>query len=123
MVSPPGDYRKYGVPTIRTDLTAPRIRHIHDRTNYGDESNAYGLINPSIYSAHGVYEKDFLIPRTKDAIRAVFANVGMEVDAAKFDRLYDAAADTHPMRQVSVESFRNVLDKCQAIELKDTCVV
>lgn len=31
--------------------------------NYGDESDAYGLINPSIYSNHGVYEKDFFQPR------------------------------------------------------------
>lgn len=31
--------------------------------NYGDESDAYGLINPSIYSNRGVYEKDFFKPR------------------------------------------------------------
>ena len=31
--------------------------------NYGDESDAYGLINPSIYSNRGVYEKDFFHPR------------------------------------------------------------
>ena len=59
------DYRKYGVPTIRTDLPAPRIRRVSDRVNYGDESNAYGLTNPSIYSTHGVHEKDFLIPRSR----------------------------------------------------------
>lgn len=31
--------------------------------NYGDESDAYGLMNPSIYSNRGVYEKDFFQPR------------------------------------------------------------
>ena len=56
------------MPTIRTDLPAPRIRRVSDRTNYGDESNAYGLTNPSIYSTHGVYEKDFLLPRPKHEV-------------------------------------------------------
>ena len=62
------DYRCYGIPTVRTDLPAPRIRRVDDRTNYGDESDAYGLVNPSIYSTHGVFEKDFLLPRPKDEV-------------------------------------------------------
>ena len=62
------DYRKYGVPTIRTDLPAPRIRRVDDRKNYGDESDAYGLVNPSLFSTHGVYEKDFLLPRSREEV-------------------------------------------------------
>ena len=56
------------MPTVRTDLAAPRIRRIDDRKNYGDESDAYGLLNPSIYTNRGVYEKDFLIPRQKEEV-------------------------------------------------------
>ena len=62
------DYRRYGVPTIRTDLPAPRIRRVDDRKNYGDESDAYGLVNPSVFSLKGVYEKDFLLPRSKEEV-------------------------------------------------------
>ncbi len=62
------DYRKYGVPTIRTDLPAPRIRRVDDRKNYGDESDAYGLVNPSLFSQRGVHEKDFLMPRSKEEV-------------------------------------------------------
>lgn len=62
------DYRRYGVPTIRTDLPAPRIRRVDDRKNYGDESDAYGLVNPSLFSQRGVYEKDFLLPRSKEEV-------------------------------------------------------
>ena len=62
------DFRRYGVPTIRTDLHAPRIRRVDDRKNYGDESDAYGLVNPSVFSLRGVHEKDFLIPRSKDEV-------------------------------------------------------
>ena len=63
------DYRCYGVPTIRTDLPAPRIRRVDDRKNYGDESDAYGLVNPSVFSRKGVYEKDFLLPRSREEVR------------------------------------------------------
>ena len=37
--------------------------------NYGDESDAYGLINPSIYSNHGVHEKDFFQPRDQYEVK------------------------------------------------------
>lgn len=109
------DYRKYGVPTIRTDLPAPRIRRVSDRTNYGDESNAYGLTNPSMYSTHGVFEKDFLLPRPKHELQEIFSNIGLQMDGATFERLYDNAANRHPRGHVSVESFRHVLDESQAL--------
>ncbi|PIK52537.1 putative EF-hand domain-containing family member B [Apostichopus japonicus] len=63
------DFRKYGTPTIRSDLPAPRIKRISDLTNYGDEADALGLINPSIYSNRGVYEKDFFQPRSQEQIQ------------------------------------------------------
>ena len=31
-----------------------------------------------------------------------------------FDQLYDTAAARHPKGQVSVESFRSILDECNA---------
>ena len=62
------DYRTYGVPTIRTDLHAPRIKRVCDNKNYGDESNAYGLVNPSIFSRCNVHDKDFLLPRTPEQV-------------------------------------------------------
>ena len=62
-------YRTYGIPTIRTDIAAPNVRRISDRVNYGDEGNAYALLNPSVYSQRGVNEKHFFEPRTKDEVR------------------------------------------------------
>ncbi|XP_015769583.1 PREDICTED: EF-hand domain-containing family member B-like [Acropora digitifera] len=62
-------WRAYGVPTIRSDLPAPITRRVADSTNYGDESDAYGLINPSIYSNHGVHEKDFFQPRDQYEVK------------------------------------------------------
>ncbi|KAI2654882.1 EF-hand domain-containing family member B [Labeo rohita] len=40
------DDRTYGVPTVRSDLPAPRIKRVSDRTNYGDEATAHDLLNP-----------------------------------------------------------------------------
>ena len=36
--------------------------------NYGDESGAYGLMYPSIYSNSGVYEDDFFAPRSPEEV-------------------------------------------------------
>ncbi|XP_071502668.1 EF-hand domain-containing family member B-like [Diadema antillarum] len=113
------DYRTYGVPTIRSDIAAPRVKRISDSKNYGDESDAYGLINPSIYSNRGVYEKDFFQPRHPEQIKGIFSNIGVEMDQDTFQKLWSLAASRSDRGQVSVESFRNVLDEVQAMQLAD----
>jgi len=45
-------------------------------------------------------------------------NVNMTLQ--QFDDLYDEASRRHPRGDVSVESFRNVLDEIRANELKET---
>ncbi|XP_070570083.1 EF-hand domain-containing family member B-like [Ptychodera flava] len=110
-------FRCYGVPTIRSDLPAPRYRRISDRTNYGDESDAYGLVNPSMYSNRGVYEKDFFQPRRKDEIRTIFTRLGVQMEDDTFDKIWEAAASRNERGHVSVESFRHVLDEVQAQQL------
>jgi hypothetical protein len=40
--------------------------------NYGDESDAYGLINPSVYSKHGVHEKDFFQHRSPNEVQYLY---------------------------------------------------
>ena len=57
--TPTDGYRSFGVPTIRSDLPAPRIKRVGDYTNYGEQSDVYGLVNPSIYTAKGLTERDF----------------------------------------------------------------
>lgn len=62
-------YRSYGIPTIRTDIAPPRFRRISDRNNYGDESNAYGLLCPSIFSQNMVYDRDIFKSRPKEEVK------------------------------------------------------
>lgn len=62
-------YPIYGVPTIRSDIPAPRIRRIDDKKNYGDEGNAYSLLYPSIFGQKGVFERDFFQTRSKKEVQ------------------------------------------------------
>ncbi|PVD37746.1 hypothetical protein C0Q70_00347 [Pomacea canaliculata] len=104
-------FRTYGIPSIRADLPAPRLRRLNDMLNYGDESSAYGLTNPSIYSQHGVYEKELLIPRTSEELKEIFGSMNVHMTGDIFETLYKEIASQHPKGHVSVEAFRNALDE------------
>lgn len=110
------DLRPYGIPTIRSDLPAPRIRRIGNNTNYGDESDSYGLINPSIYSNYGVYEEDFFKSRDPCDMKRILDSIGVEMTNEVFQDLWKEVRTGSPGGQVSVETFRNVLDEKVAEE-------
>lgn len=115
--------RTYGVPTVRADRPAPRTRRISDRTNYGDESDAYGLVNPSVYAKRGVYEKDFFELRPKAEIKMIFQRIGVNLTDEAFDEIWRrvAVSTKHDTEQVaSVESFRGELDRIQATDIHRT---
>ncbi|XP_076978750.1 uncharacterized protein LOC143651822 isoform X2 [Tamandua tetradactyla] len=59
-------YPIFGVPTVLSDIPALRIRCISDRTNYGEEGNAYSLLHPTIFSQKGVFERDFFKTRSEE---------------------------------------------------------
>ncbi|KAM8967084.1 EF-hand domain-containing family member B [Pelodytes ibericus] len=103
-------YRTCGIPTVRTDLAAPRIRRIGDRTNYGDESDAKGLLCPSVFSQNMVYERDFFRTRPKEEISQILRNIGVSMPDQNFDELWSLASKTHPKGEVSIETMRNVLN-------------
>ncbi|XP_059364811.1 EF-hand domain-containing family member B-like [Carassius carassius] len=110
----PADDHTYGVPSVRTDLPAPRIKRISDRTNYGDEATAHDLLHPPLHSLHGVHEKEFFSPRTKDEIAQIFKKVVLGVAEETFEEAWKLASMRHPDGDVCVESFRNVLHELQA---------
>ncbi|XP_005099769.1 EF-hand domain-containing family member B [Aplysia californica] len=111
-------FRTYGVPTIRSDLPAPRVKRVDDRKNYGDEAFAYGLMNPTIYSQHNVHERDLLTPRSLEEIRSIFTNIGVRMTREEMENAYRVASANHPCGFVSVEAFRNVLDEIQMQQIR-----
>lgn len=108
------DQRPYGTPTIRSDLPAPSIRRMGDNANYGDQSDAYGLINPSVYSNLGVFEEDFFKARSQNDIQRIFTNIGLEMSHETFLKVWAEAQNISSNGEVSVESFRNILDEKMA---------
>ncbi len=106
----------YGIPSIRNDLIAPRIKKMTDRTNYGEDGTCFAVVQPSIFSKHGVYEKDVLQPRSKDEIRMIFQNIGVSIPDELFNNIWDNAKSLLPNGDVNVETFRSVLDHAIASE-------
>uniref|UniRef100_A0A8C0EQ22 EF-hand domain-containing protein n=1 Tax=Bubo bubo TaxID=30461 RepID=A0A8C0EQ22_BUBBB len=104
-------YPVCGVPTIRSDIPASRIRHISDRTNYGDEASAYEVLFPSVFSRKGVYERDFLKTRPKTEIAQILRNIGMNISDEGFEEIWKQACMKHHKEEVCAESIRNVLNK------------
>ena len=104
------EWRRYGVPTIRADIPAPRLRRVSDRVNYGDQADMYGLIHPSVYATRGVHERDFFKPRSKVEIFDLFSKIGVKMDEEAFSKTWEKASSLNPSKQVNVENFRTALD-------------
>ncbi|XP_054450833.1 EF-hand domain-containing family member B [Pteronotus mesoamericanus] len=106
-------YPIYGVPTIRSDIPAPRIRRISDRTNYGEEGNAYSLLHPSVFGQKGVFERDFFQTRSKKEIAQILCNIGVKLSDEEFENVWILASKKHHRGEVCIENIRNVLDELQ----------
>ncbi|OCT75848.1 hypothetical protein XELAEV_18031035mg [Xenopus laevis] len=115
-------YRPCGLPSIRTDISPPHIHKLTDRKNYGDEVGVFGLLCPSVFSQHMIYEDEFFKSRSKEEIAQILHNIGVTVSSEDFEELWKKAAKEHPKGEVSVESIRYVLDGMEAdtkLYLKD----
>lgn len=94
------------MPTIRNDIPAPEFKKIQDKTNYGTDGTAWSLLTPSVFSDHGVYERDILQPRPKEVIKQIMKNVGYNLTEEKFEKTWETAKSLNPYGQVSIEEFR-----------------
>uniref|UniRef100_A0A8C9F9G4 EFHB C-terminal EF-hand domain-containing protein n=1 Tax=Pavo cristatus TaxID=9049 RepID=A0A8C9F9G4_PAVCR len=107
---PTNNYPVCGVPTIRSDIPAPRIRRISDRTNYGDEANAYALLFPSVFSQKGVYEGDFFKSRPKAEVQSTLEHRKFHVNMRK------------NVFTLSVAEHWNKLVESPSLEILKTCL-
>ncbi|KAG2464867.1 EFHB protein, partial [Polypterus senegalus] len=106
-------YRTCGIPSVRTDLAAPCIKRVSDRTNYGDESDVRGLVNPSLYTLKGVTEKHLFMSRSKSEIATIFHNTGMDIPEDTFQQVWNLASKQHRKGLVCIETFNNALNEIQ----------
>ncbi|KAM9782540.1 EF-hand domain-containing family member B [Neosynchiropus ocellatus] len=109
------DSRTFGVPTVRSDLPAPRIKRVSDSTNYGDTSTAANLLHPPLHSLQGVHERHFFSPLTKAEVTEIFRNVGVSVSEETFEEAWKLAAMRDAAGEVCVEAFRTALKEIGAM--------
>ncbi|KAM9287938.1 LOW QUALITY PROTEIN: EF-hand domain-containing family member B, partial [Cariama cristata] len=110
-------YPACGVPSIRSDIPAPRNCPISDRTNYGDEANAYELL-PSVKR---VYARDFFKARPKAEIAQILCNIDVNISDERFEEIWKQACMKHQKEEVCVESIRTVLDEIHGSHTKTSC--
>lgn len=102
--------RAFGLPSVRTDLEAPPGRRsVADLTNYGDECGAAALLNPQRFDNKGVPDREFLLRRKKDELRALVEAGGpsMAEAAMDFDNIHAQAQDLFDdgLELVSLDAF------------------
>lgn len=112
--------RVYGVASIRNDLVAPSYKKMMDRKNYGNDGNVWSIVSPSVFTQHGVYEKDVLKPRSKDELQVIFKNIGYDLSPELFERIWSSVSSQNPYGVVSVEEFRNEMDRVNSSEVIQT---
>jgi hypothetical protein len=94
---------------------APEFKKIQDKTNYGNDGNAWSLLTPSVFAQHGVYESDVLKPRSKEDIFKIFTNVGYDLSPATFEATWSSAQQLNPYGEVSIEEFRSALEQLSPV--------
>jgi len=114
--TPAGDWstkqmRYYGTPSVRYDIEVPKVRRIHDETNYGDQPSVQRTINPSPFGRRAIPDIDLYRARPLSELKTLFSCSGVDLTDEQFSQLFHQAAMCDPSgcNQVSVESFRSVL--------------
>ncbi|XP_032938244.1 EF-hand domain-containing family member B [Catharus ustulatus] len=117
---PTSCYPVCGVPTIRSDIPAPRIRRLTDTTNYGDQGNSFAILFPSVFSQKGVYEKDILKKRPKAEIKQVLHNMGMNVADERFEEIWKQVCTKHEIKELCdcEENMWDILNKIHESRIK-----
>jgi hypothetical protein len=110
---PADEVRKFGVPSVRGDIPAPRTRSVADHQNYGDEPGAFTLIYTSKFATSGVDEIDFVTPKPKATLKAIVQIAFQEVSDEAFEHAYQGSIDGGEETEVSVESWRQAYNTMQ----------
>ncbi|XP_050173788.1 EF-hand domain-containing family member B [Myiozetetes cayanensis] len=104
-------YPMCGIPTIRSDIPAPRIRRLSDTTNYGDQGSSFALLFPSVFGQNGVHERELLKKRPKAEIAQMLHNIGMDVSGEKLEEIWKQVCTKHEIKELCdcKENMWNIL--------------
>ena len=97
--------RRFGTPSVRSDIPKYARRSVADNQNYGDDVNAQFLLHPSQFAALGVEDEEFIKPRSKSYIKSLFLDTGYGLTEEEFDKCYASICDNNG--EVGVDKFRH----------------
>ncbi|XP_048521250.1 EF-hand domain-containing family member B isoform X2 [Dendroctonus ponderosae] len=111
-----------GIPSIRHDLPRPVAPSGGIRAaieNFGDETSAKSVVNPSIYTNFGLTYRDFFLPRSSQVIRNLFEKLGYNFIEGNFEKLWEMGVKEDQTGQVCIDTFKRLLQsKCQPLRLR-----
>ncbi|CAI9728773.1 Hypothetical predicted protein [Octopus vulgaris] len=107
------DWRCYGVPNFRTDLIPPKIQNFSDPINYANQSDAFNLIRPSIYSEYGM-DLEMMKPRTLDELKDIYGRSGLPTDEETFLKMHCIVTNGNPEEKVSLDSIQKLFQRSGA---------
>eukprot|EP00164_Ancoracysta_twista_P007112 GFYU01010040.1.p1 GENE.GFYU01010040.1~~GFYU01010040.1.p1 ORF type:complete len:332 (+),score=104.82 GFYU01010040.1:25-996(+) len=97
--------RVFGVPSIRHDVPAPKIKSVADNQNYGGEPDGKSLLYPSAFTSQGVTEEDFCQDLPPQELKEIMLSAGIVQSEGEFEKVYQQTA--RRFGQVTVASFKN----------------
>lgn len=87
------DEKAFGVPSIRTDLPAPRAKSVSNTINYGNEPDALQLLKPPKSAERGINEEHYIVMRDKEEMRDIVAAAGLPLAEEEFDQIWNMSVD------------------------------
>jgi len=96
--------RRFGCPSVRSDIPKYAKKSIADNQNYGDDVNAQYLLHPSQFAALGVEDEEFIQPRSKEYIKTMFHDCGYGLTDEDFEECYAEVCDEDGT--VGIDLFR-----------------
>eukprot|EP01137_Pigoraptor_chileana_P036940 Opistho-2@33304 len=104
------DGRIFGVPSRRTDISAPAHRSLADPQNYGDDLPAYDLMNPSLLTSRGLDLGELHELRSKEQMLDIMSSIGIGLSPDEFARAWQVASAGHSSGMASIRSFQEALE-------------
>ncbi|KZC07360.1 EF-hand domain-containing family member B [Dufourea novaeangliae] len=74
-------------------------------------ATAYSLISPTVFTKHGLSYIDLTKLRSKEEIKSIFENIGVEFPDNSFTLLWEQGLKKDGTQNLCVETFRELLDQ------------
>ena len=109
--------RRFGLPSIRTDVPPRNGESLATYTDYGNGPTANQLLFPGPYAEHGIDTKDFTAVRSPTELRKIFTTIGYQMSDAEFAAIYLQASNVGqitPNGCCCIQEFREVMNEVLA---------